>query len=226
MNIYEKLLAIQSELKAPKGQYNSFGKYKYRSCEDILEAVKPICKKYNAVLTLSDEMIVLGDGVSQSQTIKDSGIEQETHTVIKGQRYYIKATASLIDTEDTKGNGIAVIENIAYAREDETKKGMDGSQITGTASSYARKYALNGLFCIDDTKDADTDEYQKQQQEKDEKKLIGSKEKSILTKTCQKYNITDDEFYLIISSFGYNNIDEIQMKDYASIGNKLSEASK
>lgn len=197
MNIYEKLLAIQSELKAPKGQYNSFGKYKYRSCEDILEAVKPFCKKYKAVLTLSDEMVVLGD------------------------RYYIKAKATLSDTED-----YSEVCNTAYAREEETKKGMDGSQITGTASSYARKYALNGLFCIDDTKDADTDEYQKQQQEKDEKKLIGSKEKSILTKTCQKYNITDDEFYLIISSFGYNNIDEIQMKDYASIGNKLSEASK
>ena len=197
MNIYEKLLAIQSELKAPKGQYNNFGKYKYRSCEDILEAVKPICAKHKAALTLSDEMIVLGD------------------------RYYIKAKATLIDAE--VGETVC---NTAYAREEETKKGMDGSQITGTASSYARKYALNGLFCIDDTKDADTDEYQKQQQEKDEKKLIGSKEKSILTKTCQKYNITDDEFYLIISSFGYNNIDEIQMKDYASIGNKLSEASK
>lgn len=197
MNIYEKLLAIQSELKAPKGQYNNFGKYKYRSCEDILEAVKPICAKHKAALILSDEMIVLGD------------------------RYYIKAKATLIDTEDC-----CEVCNTAYAREEETKKGMDGSQITGTASSYARKYALNGLFCIDDTKDADTDEYQKQQQEKDEKKLIGSKEKSILTKTCQKYNITDDEFYLIISSFGYNNIDEIQMKDYASIGNKLSEANK
>ena len=226
MNIYEKLLAIQSELKAPKGQYNSFGKYKYRSCEDILEAVKPICAKHKVVLTLSDEIIVLGEGLSQSQIIKDDAEEQETHIVTRGQRYYIKATATLYNIEADANGAIQKVGNTAYAREEENKKGMDGSQITGTASSYARKYALNGLFCIDDTKDADTDEYQKQQQEKDEKKLIGSKEKSILTKTCQKYNITDDEFYLIISAFGYNNIDEIQMKDYAPIGNKLSEASK
>lgn len=154
MNIFEKLLAIQQELKAPKGQYNSFGKYNYRSCEDILEAVKPICAKYNTVLTVSDELVYMGD------------------------RYYIKATARLIDTEFPVGYDVSTqipnvskavlekhnsIENTAFAREEETKKGMDGSQITGTASSYARKYALNGLFCIDDTKDADTDEYKKQE---------------------------------------------------------------
>ena len=171
MNIYEKLLAIQSELKAPKGQYNSFGKYKYRSCEDILEAVKPICAKHKVVLTLSDEIIVLGEGLSQSQIIKDDAEEQETHIVTRGQRYYIKATATLYNIEADANGAIQKVGNTAYAREEENKKGMDGSQITGTASSYARKYALNGLFCIDDTKDADTDEYQKQQQEKDEKKL-------------------------------------------------------
>lgn len=162
MNIFEKLLAIQQELKAPKGQYNSFGKYSYRSCEDILEAVKPICAKYNIVLTVSDELVYMGD------------------------RYYIKATARLIDTEFPVGYDVSTqipnvskavlekhnsIENTAYAREEETKKGMDGSQITGTASSYARKYALNGLFCIDDTKDADTDEYKKQEQ-KPETKIL------------------------------------------------------
>lgn len=128
----KNLLQIQSELKAPKGQYNSFGKYKYRSCEDILEAAKPICAKYGVILTLSDELVNIGE------------------------RYYIKATARLTDEE----GGSAEV--TAYAREEETKKGMDGSQITGTASSYARKYALNGLFLIDDTKDADTDEYKKQ----------------------------------------------------------------
>lgn len=128
----KNLLQIQSELKAPKGQYNSFGKYKYRSCEDILEAAKPICAKYGVILTLSDELVNIGE------------------------RYYVKATARLMDDE---GNSESVT---AYAREEETKKGMDGSQITGTASSYARKYALNGLFLIDDTKDADTDEYKKQ----------------------------------------------------------------
>lgn len=126
-----KLQEIQHRLKAPKGQYNSFGKYKYRSCEDILEAVKPILNEVGCSLTLSDEVVLIGD------------------------RYYIKATAKLTgsDTNETA---------TAYAREDLDKKGMDGSQITGTASSYARKYALNGLFCIDDTKDADTDEYANQ----------------------------------------------------------------
>lgn len=126
-----RLIEIQKKLKAPKGQYNNFGKYKYRSCEDILEAVKPILAENGCTLTLSDEIVLIGD------------------------RYYVKATARLrgADTDE-----IAV----AYAREDSEKKGMDGSQITGTASSYARKYALNGLFCIDDTKDADTDEYANQ----------------------------------------------------------------
>lgn len=133
MAIFEKLSKIQAELKAPKNQYNSFGKYKYRSCEDILEAVKPICQKNGCVLILSDEVVNL-DG-----------------------RYYVKATATLIDGEDK-------ISNSAFAREDESKKGMDGSQITGTASSYARKYALNGLFCIDDTKDADTNENAQERQ--------------------------------------------------------------
>ena len=129
----KKLCSIQSELKAPKGQYNSFGKYKYRSCEDILESVKPLLKKYGCVLSLTDEVVLIGD------------------------RYYIKATAMLTDTETDCGIG-----TVAFAREPDEKKGMDESQITGTASSYARKYALNGLFCIDDTKDADTDEYQEQ----------------------------------------------------------------
>lgn len=128
----KQLIEIQKELKAPKGQYNSFGKYKYRSAEDILEAVKPLLHKYGCQLTLSDEIVLIGD------------------------RYYIKATATMSNGEDA-------VWTTAYAREDEDKKGMDGSQITGTASSYARKYALNGLFLIDDTKDADTDEYKEQQ---------------------------------------------------------------
>ena len=139
MNIYEKLMNIQSELKAPKGQFNKFGNYKFRSCEDILEAVKPICKKYNTALILSDTLQNIGD------------------------RYYIKAEATLIDIENGEH-----VENSAFAREEETKKGMDGSQITGTASSYARKYALNGLFNIDDTKDADTNEYAEQNKAIDE----------------------------------------------------------
>lgn len=123
----------QSELKAPKNQYNSFGKYNYRSCEDILEAAKPINKKYGLVLLLTDRPVCIG------------------------QRYYIEATARLYDTESDQ-----FIEATASARESDTKKGMDDSQVTGTASSYARKYALNGLYNIDDTKDADTDAYKKQ----------------------------------------------------------------
>lgn len=129
----EKLLNIQTELKAPKGQVNSYGNYKYRSCEDILEAVKPILNKYKCLLVIHDEVKQIGD------------------------RYYVMAEAKLIDLED---NNPSII-NTAYAREEDVKKGMDGSQITGTASSYARKYALNGLFLIDDTKDADTDEHAK-----------------------------------------------------------------
>lgn len=133
MGIYEKLGKIQQELKAPKGQYNSFGKYNYRSCEDILEAVKPLLKANKVVLTLRDEVEQIGD------------------------RYYIRAIATLIDAESD-----GTLNNVALARESENKSGMDVSQITGTASSYARKYALNGLFLIDDTKDADTDEHAKQ----------------------------------------------------------------
>lgn len=129
MSVYEKLIKVQSELKAPKSKYNSFGKYKYRSLEDILEGVKPLLAKHKATLTISDDVVQIGE------------------------RYYLQARATFIDTED--GN---IISNTALARESADKKGMDDSQISGTASSYARKYALNGLFLIDDTKDADTDE--------------------------------------------------------------------
>ena len=132
--IYEKLSAIQQELKAPKGQYNSFGKYKYRSCEDILEAVKPICAKHKTALVLLDDI-----------------------REVSG-RFYVVAQAQLHDCESDNA-----VTATAFAREPDEKKGMDDSQITGTASSYARKYALNGLFCIDDTKDADTDEYKQQE---------------------------------------------------------------
>ena len=134
MNIYEKLINIQKELKAPKNNYNDFGSYNYRSCEDILEAVKPICFEYRAVLILSDDILNVG------------------------QSNYVEATAILINID----NPVEMVSNKAEARESINKKGMDDSQITGTASSYARKYALNGLFNIDDTKDADTNEYHNQ----------------------------------------------------------------
>jgi hypothetical protein len=125
------LQAIQTELKAPKSLYNSFGKYHYRSAESILEAVKPLLAKHNAELTLSDDIVAVNE------------------------RIYVKAMATITD-------GTESVTVTAFAREPDDKKGMDSSQITGTASSYARKYALNGLFLIDDTKDADTDEYHNQ----------------------------------------------------------------
>lgn len=128
MNIYEKLVVIQSSLRAPKNQYNSFGKYNYRSLEDISEAVKPLLSQVKAALTISDEPVIIGD------------------------RIYIKAVAILTNAEEPT----QTVVNTAYARESLTKKGMDDSQITGATSSYARKYCLNGLFCIDDNKDADS----------------------------------------------------------------------
>lgn len=123
--LYQKLIAVQGRLKAPKGQYNSFGKYKYRSCEDILEAVKPLLVEHGLLLTIQDEVVLVGD------------------------RIYIKATATIRQGEDS-------LQSVAFAREELEKKGMDASQVTGAASSYARKYALNGLFCIDDNKDSDS----------------------------------------------------------------------
>lgn len=146
------LCKVQNELNAPKGQYNKFGGFKYRSCEDIVEAVKPILAKYELTLNLSDEIVLIGD------------------------RFYIKATATITDGEN-------VVSTSAYAREPLEKKGMDEPQITGTASSYARKYALNGLLAIDDTKDADTDEYAKQtgKEPKQEQKATPKQVEILLT---------------------------------------------
>src|SRR3990167_4441693 len=164
MTIHEKLLAIQSSLSVPKGQMNKFGGYKYRSCEDILEALKPLLKQNGLVLTLTDEIYFVSGGQAQAVTVKEysdkaKGTIERTQ-IIGGDRFYVKATATLGDGEND------VIVN-AYAREEQDKRGMDGSQITGAASSYARKYALNGLFCIDDTKDADaTNKHDKDEEPK------------------------------------------------------------
>ena len=147
MEFKEKLQKIQCELKAPKNLYNSFGKYKYRNAEGICEAVKPMLEKYKVILTLSDDIIQVGE------------------------RYYIKATVSLKDVESD-----GFIDTTAMARESLDKKGMDESQITGTASSYARKYALNGLFLLDDTKDADSDEYHNQTKKDDQPSAKEQKE--------------------------------------------------
>lgn len=180
--LYDKLILMQSELKAPKTNYNDFGKYSYRSCEDILEAVKPLCKKYRALLTLTDDIEVIAD------------------------RVYVKARAILRDVDDYN----TAIEVQAFAREPSEKKRMDSSQITGTASSYARKYALNGLFCIDDTKDVDTNEYQKQT--KDIKKLEKKVDKP-------KANITDIEKPMNFGKYKDKTWVEAYVEDKAYLNN-------
>lgn len=150
LHLKNKLTIIQQNLKAPKGQFNKFGNYKYRSCEDILEAVKPLLGE--CVLHLTDEIVVVGE------------------------RYYVKATASLTD-------GVKTYTSFGWARESEQKKGMDASQVTGAASSYARKYALNGLLLIDDNKDHDTNELHQQSQGRvavDKTKLIDKKMMQVL----------------------------------------------
>ena len=173
-NIYAKLAIVQQTLKAPKNQYNSFGKYHYRSCEDILEGLKEPLKAVGAVVTVSDDIVVIAD------------------------RVYVKATAKFMDGTDT-------IENVAYAREELEKKGMDGSQVTGASSSYARKYALNGLFLIDDNKDADATNngksetkaeavaqaktYQQEKREAVEKTKISEAEYNRLFKQCEDCGI-------------------------------------
>lgn len=163
MSVYEKLMNIQSELKAPKGQRNSFGNYNYRSCEDILEAVKPLLAKHQAALTISDSIELIG------------------------ARFYVKATAKLVDVVDG-----TMIENTAYARESESKKGMDDSQLTGATSSYARKYCLNGLFAIDDTKDADTNEYHEQQKKQEAKPAKPIEKPAPQSKVFVRYEGTPD----------------------------------
>ncbi len=134
-DFYSKLIKVQATLNAPKGQYNSFGKYAYRSCEDIMGAVKPLLAEHGLVQFVSDEIVLIGD------------------------RYYVKAIVTVTDGKESHTA-------TAFARESLQKKGMDDAQITGATSSYARKYALNGMYNIDDTKDADTNEYRQQATQK------------------------------------------------------------
>lgn len=175
----KELIQIQTELKAPKGQLNKFGNYKYRSCEDILEALKPLLSKHECLLFLSDEMVNI-DG-----------------------RYYVKANATIINKEGYQ------LQVSAYAREEESKKGMDGSQVTGASSSYARKYALNGLFLIDDTKDSDaTNTHDKEETPKKPILEIGSenfnkcreaylKDKKYLPKIMAKYDVSNEVHFAL-----------------------------
>ena len=189
-----ELIKIQTELKAPKGKYNSFGKYKYRSCEDILEAVKPVLKKHNSILTISDEMVQVGD------------------------RVYVKATAKLIAGE-TENDVYTVT---AYAREPETKKGMDEAQITGTASSYARKYALNGLFLIDDTKDPDTDEYTAQVRTGTAAaEKIGKTKAKALEDLCSEKGVTVTKLY---ERYNVTKLEDLTEEQHSSAIRSLNKS--
>ena len=172
MKLHEKLLVIQTKLKAPKGQYNSFGKYSYRSAEDILEAVKPLNAEQGVLLTITDEIKEIGG------------------------RVYVVATATVSDGTDT-------LQVSAFAREPENKKGMDESQITGATSSYARKYALNGLYAIDDNKDADTDEH-KQQQENAPKKQQAQKQQQQKQQHQQEQGFTEQELHELVEKYVRN----------------------
>lgn len=176
MKIHEKLAAIQREIKAPKNLKNTFGGYMYRNAESILEAFKPYLDKYKVSLVLYDRIDQIGE------------------------RYYVVATAKLIDIEE--GESICAT---AYARESAEKKGMDDSQITGAASSYARKYALNGLFLLDDTKDADTDEFANQQIEKN----ASQAQKRTIKSICEKHKIDVNQL-CAINSIEWDKITEVQ----------------
>lgn len=169
--INDRLRDVQCELKAPKGQFNKFGGYKYRSCEDILEAVKPVLKKHGLTLTLNDSIVEVGG------------------------RIYVKARATVTD-------GMTSVSADAYAREAESKKGMDTSQITGTASSYARKYALNGLFLIDDTKDADSNEQHRQTQNAPKQAAPKKQANYVAADALQPIR---DLFPMFRDACGYNN---------------------
>ena len=188
MKLHEKLLAIQTKLKAPKGQYNSFGKYSYRSAEDILEAVKPLNAEQGLLLTITDEIKEVGG------------------------RIYVVATATVSDGTDE-------LKVSAFAREPENKKGMDESQITGSTSSYARKYALNGLYAIDDNKDADTDEH-KQQQENAPKKQQTQKQQQTKEPTEKELHEIVEKYVRNIEALG---VERAQVVDYVcnkhSVGN-------
>ena len=172
---------IQHKLKAPKGQYNSFGKYNYRSCEDILEGVKPLLKEHNLALLIDDEIVQIGE------------------------RYYVKATAKITD-------GRELVSATAYAREPDTKKGMDESQITGAASSYARKYALNALLCIDDTKEADTMDNSKKPVQQTQETVYNWN--SLKTRAVQGGISEDDLVHYVTETFKVSKPSELKQEHY------------
>ena len=186
MSVYKKLIEVQTKLKAPKNQYNSFGKYSYRNCEDILEALKPILKEVGATIIISDEVVSVNE------------------------RYYVKATVKFIDTETGE-----VVEASANAREEDNKKGMDSSQLTGSTSSYARKYALNGLFAIDDTKDSDfTNTHDKEDKKKTLEVISEAQAKRMYMIAKGK---DPDVIKQILSNAGFNASRDITKDKYNAI---------
>lgn len=187
------LVEIQRKLKAPKNRKNSFGGYSYRSCEDILEALKPILAEQDATMTISDQIIMVGT------------------------RVYVQATVTL-KTKDGEYT------TTALAREAESKKGMDDSQITGTASSYARKYALNGMFLIDDTKDADTDEYRQEQESRDVgAQKIGKVKAAALLTRCEREGVSIPK---LLEWCKVKAAEDITEKQYSSINVRWEEVRK
>ena len=198
MSVYTKLLNVQLELKAPKSQYNSFGEYKYRSCEDILEALKPILNKNKATVIISDDILF-----------------------VEG-RHYIKATVKFIDTENGE-----MVENSALAREDEVKKGMDSSQITGSVSSYARKYALNGMFAIDDTKDSDSTNTHGVEPDKPKSTKLSAKQVGRLLAIGLKAGIKEPDIKKVIKSeFGKDKIEDLNKDQYDAVCSRLEAKTK
>lgn len=182
-SVYLKLVKVQSKLKSPKSQFSKFGNYAYRNCEDILEALKPLLAEVKAVVNISDEVVLVGE------------------------RYYIKATVKFIDAETGD-----VVEASAMAREEESKKGMDSSQLTGSTSSYARKYALNGLFAIDDTKDSDTTNTHGKEDSKS----------NVITLTDKQLN----RMYAIAKLGGYDKVkvDKLINQKYNKNANEMTKA--
>ena len=195
MTVYDKLINIQSELKAPKSQYNNFGKYSYRNCEDILEALKPLLKENKATVFISDDVVF-----------------------IEG-RFYIKSTVTFVDVE----TGDKIV-NTAYAREEESKKGMDVSQVTGASSSYARKYALNGMFAIDDTKDSDfTNQNESKSSIKPSNGLTESQIKRLFA-IANKVNISSEDVKIVVAkSYGIHDIKKMNKQQYDEICERLEK---
>ena len=196
MNIYEKLTEVQNELKAPKSKYNSFGKYNYRSCEDILEAVKPILKAKRLAMTVKDDVFNIGE------------------------RFYIMATVTVFDCESEEK-----VTTTAYAREDADKKGMDGSQMTGSSSSYARKYALNGMFAIDDTKDADSWNTHDKDRTVEKKEAERATEEQV-AKLRALYKGKEDKLTELLDKYDITNPVQFKRMEIQSVIDKLEAKLK